>query len=100
MTLSTDQLLTWLLQYGYPVLFGTVLAGSLGLPIPNNLLILAAGGLAAEGDLDLAVVLTVVFVAAILGDALVFGLAWWLGEHAVVRHGARVGLTEARLSSA
>ena len=60
--------------------------GSLGLPIPNNLLILAAGGLPAEGDLDLVVVLAVVFVAAILGDGVVFALAWWLGEHAVVRH--------------
>jgi membrane-associated protein len=98
-TLSTDQLLTWLLLYGYPVLFGAVLAGSLGVPIPNNLLILAAGGFAAEGDLDLVLVLVVVFVAAILGDAVVFAAAWSLGERAVVRYGARVGLTEARLAA-
>jgi membrane protein DedA with SNARE-associated domain len=100
MTLSADQFLTWLLLYGYPVLFGAVLAGSLGVPIPNNLLILAAGGFAAEGELDLVAVLAVVLVAAVIGDCVVFGAAWWLGEHAVVRHGARVGLTESRLAAA
>jgi membrane-associated protein len=99
LTLSTDLFLTWLLLYGYPVLFGSVLAGSLGLPIPNNLLILAAGGFAAEGDLELAIVLAVVFVAAVAGDCLVFAAAWWFGEHAVLRHGSRIGLTEARLAA-
>jgi membrane protein DedA with SNARE-associated domain len=99
-TTSTDQLLTWLLLYGYPVLFGSVLLGSLGLPIPNNLLILAAGGFAAEGELDLVAVVAVVLAAAVVGDCIVFGVAWSLGERAVVRHGARVGLTETRMAAA
>jgi membrane-associated protein len=98
--LFSDQLLTWLLLYGYPLLFAVVLVGSLGAPIPNNILILAAGGLAAEGDLELPIVLAVVFGAAILGDLAVFAVCRRLGEHAVVRYGARVGLTRDRLAAA
>jgi membrane protein DedA with SNARE-associated domain len=99
MSLSIDQLLTWLLVYGYPVLFAVVFVGSLGAPIPNNLLLLAAGGLAADGDLDLRVVVAVVLFAAILGDCLVYLVARWAGERTVARHGARIGLGKERLAA-
>ncbi len=99
MSLSADQLLTWLLLYGYPVLFVTVLIGSIGVPIPVNVLVLAAGGFVADGDLDLLPVALVVFGAAVLGDCLVYGVARWAGEEAVQRHGARLGLGPARLDA-
>jgi membrane-associated protein len=99
-SISSDTLLTALLVYGYPVLFGIVLAGSVGVPIPTDLFVLAAGGFVASGDLDLLTVLALVFVAAILGDCLVFTTARWLGHGAVMRHGRRVGLTEERLGAA
>ena len=100
MSISTDQLLTWLLLYGYPALFAVVLAGSLGLPIPTDLLILAAGGFVAEGDLNLITVLGLVFVAAIIGDCTVYFVARWAGRRAVSRYGGRVGLGPERLAAA
>ncbi|HZQ98629.1 MAG TPA: DedA family protein [Chloroflexota bacterium] len=100
MAISVDQLLTALLVYGYPALFAVVLAGSLGVPIPTDLLILAAGGFAAEGELDLVTVLGLVFAAAILGDCTVYGVARWAGDAAVRRHVGRVGLSAERLAAA
>src|SRR4029078_3771663 len=58
------------------------------------------GGFVASGDLDLIVVLALVFGAAILGDCLVFGAARWLGHGGVTRHGQRFGLGEERLAAA
>jgi membrane-associated protein len=100
MSLSSDTLLTALLVYGYPVLFGVVLAGSVGVPIPTDLFVQAAGGFVASGDLDLVTVVALVFAAAILGDCLVFAVARWLGHEVVVKHGARIGLGEERLAAA
>ncbi len=99
MSLSSDQLLTWLLVYGYPVLFLTVLLGSLGVPLPVSLLVLAAGGFVADGDMDLMVVLLVVFGSAVMGDCIVYGAARWAGQEAVERHGSRIGLGAERLAA-
>jgi membrane-associated protein len=96
-SLSTDQLLTWLLLYGYPILFLAVLAASVGLPIPANLLLLAAGGFVAEGEFALLPTVLLILTAALLGDALTFGVVRWAGAAAVHRHGARLGLGPARL---
>jgi membrane-associated protein len=99
MAFSIDQHLTWLLVYGYPALFAVVLAGSLGVPIPTDLVILAAGGFVAEGELDMVTVLGLVFAAAILGDCVVYGVARWAGDAAVRRHVGRIGLSAERLAA-
>ena len=95
----TDQLLTLLLVYGYPILFVTVLAGSIGLPLPLSALLVAAGGLAAEEELDVVSVLAAVFAAAVTGDCLSYLLARCAGEAVIRQHGARFGLGPARLSA-
>jgi membrane protein DedA with SNARE-associated domain len=66
----TGQALTLLLIYGYPLLFAAVLSGAVGLPLPRSVLLMAAGGLAAEEELDVMTVLAVVATAAVLGDRL------------------------------
>ncbi|MCX6022054.1 MAG: hypothetical protein NTZ05_10060, partial [Chloroflexi bacterium] len=100
MNFSSDQLLTLLLVNGYPILFGVVLAGAIGLPLPLSALLMAAGGLAAEGEFDLPWVVGIVLSAAVLGDCVSFGLARWAGEAIIHRHGKRVGLNAAKLTAA
>ncbi|HEU4976115.1 MAG TPA: DedA family protein [Baekduia sp.] len=53
---------------GYPLLFGLVMAESGGAPVPGETALIAAGALAAQGHLDLAVVIAVAATAAIIGD--------------------------------
>jgi membrane protein DedA with SNARE-associated domain len=45
------ELLTWLVRYGAPILFLAQVFGIFGLPIPDELLLVLAGALVANGEL-------------------------------------------------
>jgi membrane protein DedA with SNARE-associated domain len=68
--------------YGYAVVFGTVLAEQIGLPVPSEPVLLAAGGLVGNGQLRLVFVLALASVASLIGDT----VWYWLGRTS----GARV----------
>jgi membrane protein DedA with SNARE-associated domain len=57
-----------LAQYGYAVVFGSVLAEQIGLPIPAIPILLAAGGLAGSGRLNLVLLLVGAGVASLIAD--------------------------------
>ena len=56
------------------------------------------GVIAAQGEIDLLVVLLVAWVAAALGDLASFALGQKLGRRFLHRHGPRVGVTPRRLA--
>jgi membrane protein DedA with SNARE-associated domain len=58
----------FLIRHGYLILFASVLAQQLGLPLPSTPFILAAGALAFTGVLNFGVALFVACLAAILAD--------------------------------
>jgi membrane protein DedA with SNARE-associated domain len=62
-------------------LFGALLAGGIGFPIPEELPLLAAGYLIWRGDVALVSALAVCLLGVALGDALLYAL----GRHAWVR---------------
>jgi membrane-associated protein len=68
-TLS-DQLLTALAAYGLPVLFGVVVLGSAGLPIPGVVVVIASGALVHLGQMNLWWVLGLTCAGAVLGDSI------------------------------
>jgi membrane protein DedA with SNARE-associated domain len=76
MTLS-EYILIWLVQYGLPVLFGTILFASMGVPLPATLLLLTAGSFVAQGDFNLWWVIGLTTGAAVLGDHLGYGMGRW-----------------------
>lgn len=63
-----DQLLSAFALYGLPILFGALLIGAVGIPMPASMMLLAAGSFVAQGDLSLWWVLALASTAAILGD--------------------------------
>ena len=74
--------LQFLVKHGYIVLFASVLAQQLGLPLPSTPFIVAAGALAHSGQLSFAAVLIIACSAALIAD-----LVWFeIGR----RRGARV----------
>lgn len=81
----------FLLHYGYIVLFGTVLAEQIGLPIPSVPVILAMGALTAAGSFSFSTALVLVVVAAVVSDALWYQLGRVRG-HAVLRVLCRISL--------
>lgn len=85
-------------SYGLPVIFGDLFFESLGVPLPGETLLLLAGTLAAKGELALLPLWLTAFAAAVLGDNTGYLIGRRLGRPAVLRYGAKIGLTDARLS--
>ncbi len=86
-----DQLLTALSLYGLPVLFLTSLINSIGIPIPDAILLVAAGSYIQLGDLNQGWVIAIACAGAILGDQVGYGLGYWGGRPLVHRLGRWVG---------
>jgi membrane protein DedA with SNARE-associated domain len=63
-----NDIVEFVLEHGYPILFAAFFAHQLGLPVPGPLFLLAAGALAAAGKLSLLTVLGLAIIASILGD--------------------------------
>jgi membrane protein DedA with SNARE-associated domain len=60
--------LQFLVKHGYVVLFASVLAQQLGVPLPSTPFIVAAGALAYSGNLNWAIVLFLGCAAALIAD--------------------------------
>jgi len=64
--------LQFLVKHGYIVLFASVLAQQLGLPLPSTPFIVAAGALARSGQLSFGATIFIAFCAAMIAD-----LVWY-----------------------
>ena len=47
----------WVIEHGYPVLFGLLALGDVGAPIPDETLLVLTGAMVARGQLHAAAVL-------------------------------------------
>jgi membrane protein DedA with SNARE-associated domain/rhodanese-related sulfurtransferase len=65
--------------YGYSILFGVVLAESIGLPIPAALGLLAAGAASAHGSMSVGLMIATGICAMLIGDNLLFFLGRYTG---------------------
>jgi membrane-associated protein len=90
MSLS-DQLLAALALYGLPVLFGTTLIASLGIPLPDTVLLIAAGSFVQQGEMDARWVIVATAIAAVLGDQMGYWAGRWGSDRLEVFVGRRVG---------
>lgn len=62
--------------YGPAILFLTIVLESAGLPLPGETGLIAAGVLASQGHLNIASVIVLAAIAAIVGD----GIGYWSGR--------------------
>lgn len=69
-------------DYGVPIVFLVTFLSCLAVPVPSSLLMMAAGGFAAAGDLSLAAVAVAAFAGAVLGDNAGYWIARRLGQRA------------------
>jgi membrane protein DedA with SNARE-associated domain len=63
-------------DYGLVVLFVLIAMESAGVPLPGETALIAAGVLAARGDMDIVEVIVVAAAAAIIGD----NVGYWVGR--------------------
>jgi len=85
----TEQLLSFLLNYGVVALVPVLLASAVGIPLPGSLLLVAAGAFTTGGPLSLLPPLLGAIGATIAGNA----IGYWIGERggtaALTRWGQR-----------
>jgi membrane protein DedA with SNARE-associated domain len=68
-----------------------------GLVAPGETIVLAGGVIAGQGEIKLLPLIAIVWGSAILGDTTSFFIGRRLGRGFMLRHGPRLGITEARL---
>jgi membrane protein DedA with SNARE-associated domain/membrane-associated phospholipid phosphatase len=69
----------------------------IGLIAPGETTVIVGGLVAGQGRISLLVLIAIVWTCAVLGDLTSYTLGRRLGRDFMVRHGARVKITEARL---
>ena len=88
---------TWLIHWRYVALAVVIVLGNVGLPVPEETVLIVAGYLVREGHLSLGTTLVVGVLSAIAGD----NLGYWLGRaygRPLLLRGARwVRITPSRL---
>lgn len=83
---------------GLIILFVAVFFEDFGLPLPGETILVATAALAAKGGLPISGVITVAFIAAVLGDNLGYLIGRSGGHRLLLAKGRAVGLTHARLA--
>jgi membrane protein DedA with SNARE-associated domain len=86
-------------HWGYLAIFLFVLLGNLGLPVPEESILVLAGYLTWQRDLRLSLVLVVGVLSAVIGDNFGYWIGRRYGQEAIERYGQRVLLTHARIEA-
>jgi membrane protein DedA with SNARE-associated domain len=86
----------WITTYGAFALFVAIYCESLGLPLPSESALAAAGVLAARGDLSIVAVVAAGWSGAVLGDMTGYLLGRHGGRPLLMRFGPSIGLTAER----
>ena len=68
-----------------------------GLVAPGETAVIVGGVVAGQGQIDIVALIALVWVCAVAGDSVSFWLGRRLGRGFLIRHGARLRITEARL---
>ena len=92
-----DSLRAVIAHWGYLAIFVFVLAGNIGVPVPENSVLWVAGFFVWKGRLSLPLVLLVGIGAAVVGDNLGYWLGRRYGQRVVDRYGRTVRLPPHRL---
>ena len=69
----------------------------LGLLVPGETAIVVGGFVAGQGEIDIVVLIAIVWTTAVAGDLVSFALGRRLGRDFLVKHGPRFQITEERL---
>lgn len=82
------------------ILFAAVFLEDFGLPLPGETVLVTAAAMASQGKLPIAAVVGAAFAAAVLGDNVGYLIGRSGGHRLLMRKGAAIGLTQARLARA
>lgn len=92
-----ESLTNWIVQYGYPGLTALLMLGIVGLPIPDETLLVFSGFLIYQGKLGAVPTFLAALAGAVSGITISYLLGRSLGRSIVDRYGKYLHITEERL---
>ena len=92
-----ETVILWITQYGYAALFVLLILGIVGLPIPDETLMVFSGALIARGTFHWPQAWATAFLGSMCGITLSYMIGRKLGLPFVHRYGKYFGFTDARL---
>jgi len=93
----TGTVFHWIAQYGHAAIFGLLMLGIVGLPVPDETLLTFAGYLVYRKQLSLPLTLAAAYGGSITGISISYLLGRTFGLHLVHRYGSLIHLTPRRL---
>jgi len=87
-------------QYGYLAVGGFITLEDFGIPVPGETILIAAAVYAGAGKLNIALVMVIGIVAAVIGDNIGYAIGAYGGRRVVERYGKYVLITPERLDKA
>ncbi|GGG18460.1 DedA family protein [Paenibacillus aceti] len=91
-----DKAILFISQYGYGAIFVLLALGIVGLPIPDETLMVFVGYLASERILNYFIALIISFIGSVAGMAITYLIGRQVGSSVIVKYGKWVGLTPKR----
>jgi len=85
-------------HYGAFAVMPILAIEAVGAPVPGESLLIFASVLAGRGEMFLSALLASAWVGSVIGDNLGYLIGRKFGRGTVLRHGAKIGLTEERFS--
>lgn len=87
-----------ILQYGYPGIFGLLMLGIIGLPVPDETLLAFCGYLANQGELNLVFTIAAAFIGSCSGISVSYLIGRGPGLKLLNKYGAYIHVTEERVN--
>ncbi len=95
-----QQVLAWIALYGYLAIFGLLVFGIVGLPVPDETLLTISGYLVFKGHLSLPLAYAAALAGSACGITVSYTLGRTFGLPLIQRYGKYLRLTEERVRKA
>ncbi len=93
-----ESVLSWVSDYGYIAIYFLLMLGIVGLPIPDETLLVFSGYLVSQGRLNLGLTIFVGFLGSASGITLSYVIGRTLGLGFIHKYGRYIHVTEQRLA--
>ena len=93
-----SEVMSYLTQYGYLAMFGLLSLGFLGIPVPDETLVMMFGGLTTQGHFGFWITFLVSVLGSLSGMMLSYGLGRFVGKPIMYKYGKWIWITPKRLN--